>query len=351
MLLAGIFSALLHPVYRQLSGWMGGRETAAGVITILGVILIVLLPLSGFLGIVTSQAIKVGQLAKPWVQEQLTSQDTISGWLSHIPFYETIAPYQETILQKAGEIAEAASGMFLNGLQAFTMGTVNFILMFFIFLYATFFFLLDGSKLLDKMLYYMPLEDGDEQRILEKFTSVTRATVKGTAVIGILQGGLSGIALAFVGIPSAVFWGTVMTLLSIIPGIGTALVWVPAAIVLLIKGLWAKAIFLVVFCGLVVGSVDNLLRPRIVGKDTEMPDLLILFSTLGGLSLFGIAGFIVGPIIAALFVTIWDMYGIAFRDFLPETGQLLLHKKTEDYEIIDEETDATVEAADSGEFQ
>jgi predicted PurR-regulated permease PerM len=351
MLLAGIFSALLHPVYRQLSGWMGGRETAAGVITILGVILIVLLPLSGFLGIVTSQAIKVGQLAKPWVQEQLTSQDTISGWLSHIPFYETIAPYQETILQKAGEIAEAASGMFLNGLQAFTMGTVNFILMFFIFLYATFFFLLDGSKLLDKMLYYMPLEDGDEQRILEKFTSVTRATVKGTAVIGILQGGLSGIALALVGIPSAVFWGTVMTLLSIIPGIGTALVWVPAAIVLLIKGLWAKAIFLVVFCGLVVGSVDNLLRPRIVGKDTEMPDLLILFSTLGGLSLFGIAGFIIGPIIAALFVTIWDMYGIAFRDFLPETGQLLLHKKTEDYEIIDEETDATVEASDSAEFQ
>jgi predicted PurR-regulated permease PerM len=132
----------------------------------------------------------------------------------------------------------------------------------------------------------------------------------------------------------------VMILLSIIPGIGTALVWVPAAIFLIIKGLWGKAIFLFVFCGLVVGSVDNLLRPRIVGKDTEMPDLLILLSTLGGISLFGIAGFIIGPIVAALFVTVWDMYGIAFKDILPETGHVL-HPESDDSDVIEEETDVS----------
>lgn len=349
ILLAGIFSAILHPIYKRLSGWIGGRETIAGVITIFAVVLVVLLPLSGFVGIVTSQAIKVGQSATPWVQEQLASPTSFSGWLSRLPFYETLSPYQETIFQKAGELVGAASGILINGLQAATMGTVHFILMLFIFLYATFFFLADGKKLLDKMLFYMPLEDGDERRILEKFTSVARATVKGTAVIGIIQGGASGLALAIVGIPSAVFWGTVMTILSIIPGIGTALVWAPAAVFLIIKGLWGKAIFLFVFCGLVVGSVDNLLRPRIVGKDTEMPDLLILLSTLGGLSLFGIAGFIIGPIVAALFVTIWDMYGIAFRDILPEAGQSLLGRKPIVSERTDEETGFSVEENDSSE--
>jgi predicted PurR-regulated permease PerM len=341
MLLAGIFSALLHPIYHRLTVWMGGRETSAGVATILAIILIVLLPLSGFLGIVTSQAIKVGQSATPWVHEQLASPTAFSAWLGRLPFYETISPYQEMIFQKAGELAGAASRLLISGLQTATMGTVNFVLMLFIFLYATFFFLVDGSKMLNKMLFYMPLEDGDERRILEKFTPVTRATVKGSAVIGIIQGGASGLAFAIVGIPSAVFWGTVMTVLSVIPGIGTALVWVPAAILLIIKGLWGKAIFLFVFCGLVVGSVDNLLRPRIVGKDTEMPDLLILLSTLGGLSLFGIAGFIIGPIVAALFVTIWDMYGIAFKDVLPETGQLPQHQKADDSEVIEKETDAS----------
>ena len=210
------------------------------------------------------------------------------------------------------------SKLFINSLSSATMGTVNFFLLTFIFLYAMFFFLIDGDRLLDKILYYLPLEDEDERRMLDKFTSVTRATLKGTAVIGILQGGLAGLALAVVGIPSAIFWGTIMAVLSIIPGIGTALVWGPAAIILAAGGHWVKAIGLTVFCGVVVGSIDNVLRPRLVGKDTEMHDLLILFATLGGISFFGVVGFILGPIIAALFVTIWEIYGTAFKDVLPE---------------------------------
>ncbi len=323
LLLAGIFSALSHPLYRRLTRALGGRQNLASAITLLMIVMIVLLPLTGLLGVVTAQAIKVGQSVKPWVQAQLASPDVVTQWLSDLPFYDQVAPYRDTIIQKAGEFVASLSHFLVNGVQAATMGTVNFIFMLFILLYAMFFFLVDGHKLLEKILYYIPLEDDDERRMLDRFTSVSRATLKGTAVIGVVQGGLAGIAFAVVGIPSAVFWGTVMAVLSIIPGIGTALVWGPAAVILAAKGHWGLALGLALFCGAVVGSIDNLLRPRLVGKDTEMHDLLILFSTLGGIALFGFIGFIIGPIIAALFVTIWEIYGVVFKNVLPEVTSLL----------------------------
>jgi predicted PurR-regulated permease PerM len=321
ILLAGIFSALVYPLYQRVKKWLKGRKSAASGITILIIILIVLLPLSGLLGIVTNQAIKVGQTATPWVQKQLSSPIAISQWLEGLPFYEQLEPYRETIYIKAGELVGAASQFFVNGLQAATMGTMNFIFMVAILLYTMFFFLMDGDKLLDKILFYMPLNDKDERRLLDRFTSVARATIKGTAVIGIVQGAASGIAFALVGIQSSVFWGAVMAVLSIIPAVGTALIWIPAALWLFAQGAWFKAGALIVFCGMIVGSVDNLLRPRLVGKDTEMHDLLILFSTLGGIAMFGIIGIIIGPIIAALFVTIWDIYGVVFKDVLPKIGR------------------------------
>jgi predicted PurR-regulated permease PerM len=189
--------------------------------------------------------------------------------------------------------------------------------MLFIMLYTMFFFLMDGDRLIDKILYYLPLEDHDERRMLDRFTSVTRATLKGTAVIGIIQGVLGGAAFAVVGIHSAVFWGAIMAVLSFIPGIGSALVWGPAVIILAATGHLAKAIGLGVFCAAVVGSIDNLLRPILVGRDTQMHELMILFGTLGGIIMFGVVGVIIGPIIAALFVTVWDIYGLAFKDVLP----------------------------------
>jgi predicted PurR-regulated permease PerM len=125
------------------------------------------------------------------------------------------------------------------------------------------------------------------------------------------------LAFAVVGIHSAVFWGTIMAVLSFIPGIGSALVWGPAVIILAATGHMAKAIGLGVFCAAVVGSIDNLLRPILVGRDTQMHALMILFGTLGGIIMFGVVGVIIGPIIAALFVTVWDIYGAAFKDVLP----------------------------------
>ena len=317
VLMAGIFSSLAHPFYSRLVRWLGGNRGLASLATLLAYVFVLLIPAGFLLGIVTSQAIKVGQAVTPWVQAQIAEPAHFSEFLSSLPFYEQIEPYRDVIYQKAGEAVGATSRFLIDGLSSATLGTVNFVFMLFIFLYTMFFFLSDGERLLNKILYYLPLEDQDERRMLNRFTSVTRATIKGTAVIGVMQGTLAGAAFAVAGIPSAVFWGTIMTVLSIIPGIGSALVWVPAAIILAASGSWLKGVGLAIFCGLVVGSLDNFLRPRLVGRDTEMHDLMILFATLGGLMMFGILGFIIGPVVAALFVTVWDIYAVAFKDILP----------------------------------
>jgi predicted PurR-regulated permease PerM len=328
--MAGIFSALSYPLYRRFEKWFKGRRSLASIATLILIVFVVILPLGGLLGIVTGQAIKVGEAVKPWVEQQLSEPDAISNTLKTLPFYDRIEPYRNWILTKAGQLVGHISSFLIDRLRAVTVGTVNFLFMLFIMLYTMFFFLMDGDKLIDKMLYYLPLEDQDERRILDKFTSVSRATLKGTAVIGILQGALAGAAFAVVGIHSAVFWGTIMAVLSFIPGIGTALVWIPAAIILSASGHLAKGIGLGVFCAAVVGSIDNLLRPILVGRDTQMHELMILFGTLGGIIMFGVVGIIIGPIVAALFVTVWEIYGVAFKDVLPTVSVAGSKGKPED---------------------
>jgi predicted PurR-regulated permease PerM len=186
-------------------------------------------------------------------------------------------------------------------------------------LYAMFFFLLDGPTLVSKVRSYLPLSESDKDRMEERFMSVTRATIKGTFAIGAIQGALGGMGLAAAGIQGAIFWGAIMAVLSVIPGIGAAIIWLPAVIYLLVKGNIFAGLALLAWSAGVVGTVDNVLRPRLVGKDAKMPDLLILLSTLGGIVMFGAVGFILGPIVAALFITIWDIYGAAFQDVLQPT--------------------------------
>ncbi|MBW2470078.1 MAG: AI-2E family transporter, partial [Deltaproteobacteria bacterium] len=205
--LAGIFSALSYPLYRRFEKWFKGRRSLASVATLILIVFVVIIPLGGLLGIITGQAIKVGETVKPWVEQQLSEPDAITNTLKSIPFYDRIEPYRNLIFKKAGEMVGGISGFLIKRLRSVTIGTVNFLFMLFIMLYTMFFFLMDGDKLIHKILYYLPLEDQDERRMLDKFTSVTRATLKGTAVIGILQGALAGAAFAVVGIDSAVFWG------------------------------------------------------------------------------------------------------------------------------------------------
>lgn len=317
--LAGLFCALTRPLYRFFEKRFNGRRPLASFTTLLLIVFFVLLPLIGLMGIVTAQAIKVGNSVRPWVQRQIAEPDAFFTYFKSLPYFDQIAPYRDQLIEKAGEMVGGISSFLIDGLSAATVGTMNFLFMTFVWLYSMFFFLMQGDQLLHKILYYIPLPDNIEQRMLARFTSVTRATLKGTAIIGVLQGSLAGLAFWAAGIPSAAFWGMIMVLLSIVPGIGTALVWLPAAVILAASGQVAKALGLCAFCGLLVGSLDNLLRPRLVGQDTQMHELLIFFGTLGGIMMFGVVGFIIGPIIAALFLTVWDIYGASFSDLLPGT--------------------------------
>ncbi len=323
MFLAAITSALLYPLFQRLENWFRGRKSLAAFVAIIIFLLVIILPLGGLLGIITAQAIHVGQSVSPWIESQVSQAETVSSLLEKLPYSDYLIEHQDEVVQKLGQLVGSISRFLIDSLSSFTLMTVQFIFMTFIFLYTLYFFFVDGEEILHKILYYLPLEDKEEQLLLYKFTSVSRATIKGTLVIGIIQGGLAGLAFAVVGIKSAVFWGTIMTVLSVIPVVGASLVWIPATIVLIVGGSVAEGIGLALFCAIVVGSADNVLRPMMVGKDTQMHELLIFLGTLGGLAMVGIMGFVVGPIIAALFVTLWEIYGKVFKEMLPEVGPIV----------------------------
>ena len=316
LLLAAALAGLCRPLHRRLTRWLRGREGAAAGLTILLVLVLVVGPLSTFLTVVTGQALEVAHSLGPWFAEHAAAERAGTGLLAKLKLPALLEPYQAQILERLGGIAAQLGRLVVDLLALATRGTLRFLLLLVITLYAAFFFLRDGRSILDRILSYAPLSDAEKARMVERFVSVTRATLKGILLIGALQGALGGVAFAVAGIQGAAFWGTVMALCSMIPGVGTALVWIPTAIYLFADDRIAAGVGLVIWFVLVVGMADNVLRPRLVGKDTKMPDLLILISTLGGLFLYGPPGIIVGPLVAALFLTIWDIYGIEFRTYL-----------------------------------
>src|ERR1700757_2439142 len=320
LLLAALLAGLFHPFYRWITRLLGGRQSLGAALTLLVLLVLGLGPISAFLGIVVQQALTVSDQAIPWLRQHLGAASTLNvrEWLvQRFPALAEYLPSQEQLLQNVGAAAKTAGAYLVTFASRMTATTAAFLLNLFVMLYAVFFFFKDGHKILERIFYYLPLSDEDETRMLARFTSITRATVKGTLVIGIIQGALAGIAFWVAGIDGAALWGTIMMILSIIPGIGAPLVWVPVVTFLFLNGQYLTATLLLLWCGAVVGTVDNFLRPVLVGRDAKMPDLLILIGTLGGLFLFGPIGFIVGPIVCGLFLTVWDIYGATFRDVLP----------------------------------
>ncbi len=317
LLLAAILSGMFHSLYRRLARSLKHRLSLAAALTVGAVLLGVIAPLVVFSVMVAQQMVQLSQIAKPWVETNAWRFSELDRLFDRVPQLRVLQPYREQILPKLAELASEVGRLSVNLVTAAATQTATAALMLFVVLYAMYFFLKDGKTALDKMLYYLPLPPKDETRMIERFMSVARATIKGTLIIGAIQGALGGLAFAVVGVGGAAVWGTLMALLSAIPGLGHALVWIPVTIYLAITGQWGQCIGLLIWCAAVVGSVDNFLRPWLVGKDTQLPDLIILVSTLGGIVLFGPLGIIVGPIVAALFVTVWDLYGIAFADLLP----------------------------------
>lgn len=317
--LAGLFAAVCHPIYRRFLRLFRQREGLASLATMILVLCFIIIPVVIIAAIVAGQATDFAAEALPWLQTAANEPGLITNQLEKLPFYDRLLPFQDLLTEKVGGVLVAISKIGVSLLQSATVGTFNALLSGLLVLYSFFFFLMDGGKLVQLILYYLPLDDKNEHLLLDRFRSVTVATLKGTAVIGFLQGAFAGMGLWVCGIPNALFWSVTMMFLSVVPGIGAALVWIPACLYLAASGQVAYAVGLAVFCGLLVGSVDNILRPKLVGNDTQLHELMIFFSTLGGLLTFGISGFIIGPIIAALFVTVWEIYAVEFRHWLPKT--------------------------------
>jgi predicted PurR-regulated permease PerM len=207
--------------------------------------------------------------------------------------------------------------------RAFTIGqnTLEFLVNLAVMLYLLFFLLRDGKALARDAAAALPLKPAHTKRVLDQFAVVVRATVKGNVVVALVQGALGWAAFSVLGISGALLWGAVMAVLSLLPAVGAALVWGPVAVYLLSTGSIGPALGLAVWGVLVIGLVDNVLRPILVGKETRLPDYLVLIATLGGLSVFGLNGFVIGPVIAAIFIVVWDIFAQARHEEQPAARQ------------------------------
>jgi predicted PurR-regulated permease PerM len=297
------------------------RRSLAALLTLLFLFVVIAGPLSAFLGLVINQAINMSDHVMPWLQQHFGSPSSFNAhdWLvEHFPYFANYIPPQEQLLQSANAAAKSSVGFLVGLASRATAGTATFILDLFVMVYAMFFFLKDGKRIMAALLEYIPLGVEDKGRLVGQFISITRATVKGTLLIGIIQGALDGIAFWIAGIDGWAFWGTLMAILSILPAVGAPVVWAPVGLYLLFSGRVVAGLVLMSWCAAVLGIVEYVVRPALVGTDIKMPDLLVLVGTLGGLYLFGPIGFIVGPIVCGLFLTVWQIYGETFGISAPE---------------------------------
>jgi predicted PurR-regulated permease PerM len=324
LFLAAVLALFLMPVENQFSRWLGGRRNIAGALVLILAVFLILIPLAIILAIVADQAVDVSAILIPWVQDQVAAlrADGIEALPDWLPFRDSLAPYQEQVTRQLAQFASAAGGFAVGALRSATTGTLGLFLQFVVLLFALFFFLTQGDRLGGRGLAMLPMPEEDRELLAERTLSTIRATVKGTFVIALIQGVLTGIALWLAGVPGAAFWATVTAVLSIIPGIGPPLVWGPAGIWLIATGQYLEGGLLLAWGALVISVVDNLLRPSLVGKDSKLSDLMVLISTLGGLTLFGPIGIILGPVIAALFASVWYLYAQTYAPLLADATKV-----------------------------
>ncbi len=309
LFLAAVFSAMAYPLYRRIAQAVGNRPAVAAGLTLLLLISAALLPGIALLILISEQAQDIAKQAIPWAQQYIQDANVAPGLQipEGIPFGDQIEAWLPDIAAKLGELSSKLGEFVVQTASAATSGAAQFFLNLFVMLYAMFFFLSDGPALVDTLRRYAMTLAGVQERVFQRAVVVARATIKGTLVIGIVQGALGGIGLAMFGVGGAAFWGAVMAVASMLPVVGTSLVWIPAVLYLLATGETTSAIGLALWSAIIVSNVDNVLRPILVGGDTEMPDLLVLIATFGGLSMFGGTGLILGPVVAAVFMTLLEI--------------------------------------------
>ncbi|WP_299923593.1 AI-2E family transporter [uncultured Pelagimonas sp.] len=324
LILAGICAELSKPFFQWVMVRVGQREALASTITLVTGLLIVILPTIVIATLAVSQASTAiqgtGDLAEV-ISEDFTAlqngEVTLPDWL---PFGDDLKSVEPKIVEKASELAGGIASFLVTALKHVTSGTSTFFLQLFAFLYALFFFLPMKTSVFAQGLRYSGLPDDLQDALNSKVISVSRATIKGTLTIGMIQGALGGIGFWAAGIEGAVFWAVVMMVMAAIPALGATPVVICGAIYLGFSGEMVPAVGLGLWGVLVVGTIDNVLRPKLVGRDAAMSDLWIFVSTLGGLALFGAVGLVLGPVTAGLFITIWERAS-GIKATLPEAAE------------------------------
>lgn len=322
VLWAVAIAIVFEPVHARVREQTGQRATLASLLTLALIVLIVILPL-----ILVGSA--VVQEAAAAVQKIRGGQVNFGQYLQMV--VAALPEWVRNLLDRLGLMNLAAlqqqlasllagSGQFITThLLGLGQNTLDFVVALFVMLYLLFFLLRDGRTLSHQIAQTLPLRPEHAQRLLAQFVTVVRATVKGNIVIAVVQGVLGGVAFAVMGLPGALLWGTLMSLLSLLPAVGAALVWGPVAAYMLFTGQVWSAVGLTLWGVLAIGLVDNVLRPILVGRDTRLPDYLVLVTTLGGIAVFGINGFVIGPVIAAMFLVAWNLFASLRRQVQDDT--------------------------------
>ncbi|WP_060480455.1 MULTISPECIES: AI-2E family transporter [Pseudomonas] len=308
---AVILGILFAPLQRHLVMRFGRRRNLAALTTLLVCLLVAVLP------VIVTSALLVQEGASLY-QRIESGQLDIAGYVEHgknmLPAFAQHGLDNlgmgnlEGLRDKITKWATQGSQVLASQAFSFGQGTFEFLVSFGIMTYLLYFFLREGADIARRVRMAVPLPEQQKRRLQLKFQRVVRATVKGNVVVAITQGALGGFIFWVLDIPSALIWGVLMAFLSLLPAVGAGIVWAPVAAYFLLTGEILPGVILAAFGVLVIGLVDNLLRPILVGKDTRMPDYLILVSTLGGLTVFGLNGFVIGPLIAALFLSSWTIF-------------------------------------------
>ena len=306
-LIAGI---LFQPVNRRLLKAMPGWPNSAAGLTLLLIIAMVIVP-AILLSVALVQEVSVfytkiqsGQINFAVLFEQLRARLPAGAgvWLERFGLKDFDSLQERLRDGVASSFRTIAAQAVVIGQSAFSMFVALSVM-----LYLTFFLLRDGEALSERVMNTIPLRSGPRRELMRQFVLVIRATVKGSIIVAIVQGVIGGVVFWALGVEGALLWGVIMGFFSLLPAVGTGLVWAPVAIYLFATGEVVEGVILV-FCGVfIIGLVDNILRPILVGRDTRLPDYVVLITTLGGLQIFGFTGIVIGPVIAALFMAIWNI--------------------------------------------
>ena len=320
VVLAFVLSLLCFPVHQKIVSKLPDKPNLASTITCSLLVVVILVPATVVLMAIVQQSVTFAKQSYQWVEdgkaEALLQQPFIKNAIERLNDFLPVGDFSiRDIIDRLTEFASGFSTELLD-LSTKVVGDVTGIIVsFFLMLFVLFFLLRDHKKIIESLFWILPLARSQEEKLLTEANTVARSAVLGTFLTALAQGAAGGIGMAIVGMPG-LFWGTMMVFASLIPLVGAALIWVPASLYLLLTGDWPWALFLALWGAILVGSIDNFLRPILMQGTSGMSTLVLFLSLIGGLQLFGVIGLIYGPIIFALTHVLIKIYAIEFKDFL-----------------------------------